>query len=136
MKCDYCGKRYDSSNLTHVNDSGFDMQACKKCLETVAYVSPLDVKDYGEPWEEETDPFSGVEIKRRGGDPVVSSDHYGFVSQEDLARTVACVNALSGINPDKLKPFIEAVEQVLEDGGQYELKEAYEALWKEEEKES
>lgn len=42
MKCDYCGKIFNSSDLTHVNDSGFDMQACKKCLEIVASVGPLD----------------------------------------------------------------------------------------------
>lgn len=64
-----------------------------------------EVKDYGEPWVI-GDPLS-IYSEERGD--VVHLVDFGFTEPCDVARTVDCVNALAGMNPEKLEALIEAV---------------------------
>jgi hypothetical protein len=67
-----------------------------------------EVKDYGEPWEHDNGDVFNEDGK------FVYSKVTGFVTQDAVSRTVACVNALAGLNPEKLAALIEAVEKYVE----------------------
>lgn len=66
---------------------------------------------YGEPWSDEYGPDQLEYILDSTGEAVGA--FYGDYEKRD--RAIACVNALDGLNPDKLPVLLEEIEMVLDD---------------------